>query len=229
MPWNCAAESDIFILDQFISSISWGKTNIITQYKAYATPRCSDHISPGSKRCELSIPIQPWWKQRFCITIALELIILMQQSDWPFSAFLSPPPACCWVLGAAAASSLPGHDSPSQNSNGLLHPPLAVGSLGHHAEMMTKVAPGPWMVAAATAVIPDSGRAAPTQQLLHRREQFPWISQQFPWISKALSLFSLEPQLFLFGCRKRESGIKKHFMETEFATDFLSVFTNVFG
>lgn len=136
--------------------------------------------------------------------------------------FFFPFSSTCLLLGAAAAaaSSPPGRDGPSQNSNGASNPPLAVRSLGHRAEMMTKVAPGPWLVAAATAAVPGGGWTASAQQLLHRREQSPWISQQFPWISKALNLFSPEPQLSVFGCRKRESGIKKRFMESAFATDF---------
>lgn len=58
------------------------------------------------------------------------------------------------------------------------------------------------------------------QQLLHRREQLPWLSSPFPSVSKALRPFSTKSQLLSFGCRNKESRIKKHFMETEFATDF---------
>lgn len=147
----------------------------------------------------------------------MELTILLQQ--WlAFSFFLSPPPARCWVLMQQAlhldVMVLP------RRAAGALDPPIVLQSLGHSAEVITEVPPGPWVVAAATAVVPGSGRTAPAQQLLHRREQFPWISLQFPWISKALNLFSPEPQLSVFGCRKKESGIKKRFIETEFTTDF---------
>lgn len=54
-----------------------------------------------------------------------------------------------------------------------LYLPIAIQFLGHHAEMIKKVALGPCMVAAAMAVIPGGGRTASAQQLLHRREQFP--------------------------------------------------------
>lgn len=56
MPWNCAVESDIFISQQFMSSLSQSKTNLKTQYKANTAQRCSDRISPGSKRCDLPHP-----------------------------------------------------------------------------------------------------------------------------------------------------------------------------
>lgn len=136
--------------------------------------------------------------------------------------FFFPFSTTCLLLAAAAAaaSSPPGRDGPSQNGNWSFVP--TYGSMVPWPPRRDDDQSGPWSLGGgcATAAIPGSGRTASAQHLLHRREQFPWISQQFPWISKALNLFSPEPQLSVFECRKRESGIKKCFMETEFATDF---------
>lgn len=49
-------------------------------------------------RTASSIPIQAWQKQRFCIILAVELIVLMQYSEWhllfPFPHH-SPAVGCC--------------------------------------------------------------------------------------------------------------------------------------
>ena len=72
--------------------------------------------------------------------------------------FFSFSTACLLLdAAAAAASSPPGCDGPSQNGNWSFIPTYGSRSLGHHVEMMTKMAFGPWVVAAATAAIPGSG------------------------------------------------------------------------
>lgn len=82
MPRNSAAESDTLILQQFMSSLSQGETNLKTQYKAHTASHCSDRISPGSKRCELPHPFPS--RLGKIKDFAAELIMLLQHSDWHF-------------------------------------------------------------------------------------------------------------------------------------------------
>lgn len=138
VPWNSTPESEIFFLQQFNSSLSQGKNNLKTYGIENPMPIWQCQPQLWEAWTAPSIPIMVQWMQWLCIILAVEQIILLQHSDWHFllhflyHLLLHP----LWCAG------------PSKEGNRALCPPMAVGSLGHHAELMIKVAPGPCAVAA---------------------------------------------------------------------------------